>query len=319
MSNTTTNLSAVPEVALVWEDSTASCNDTTTLPCFKVALKPIECDDTVTLTICNDTKIPLETAIYKNEDGVSSENDDILPESVLLYERQLRKAQHAKKCGRLMRDEDLQVVHVDEYIVVVNKPAGVLTVPGVHANPSILDLVHKVYGQSIADPVSMIVHRLDMDTSGLVIFARTLDVSKQLHAMFRDRKIDKEYECLVMGHLHLPEWLDGSSSKINAVLVDLPLQRDHEHPPFMRVSTPKSEEAAMSCVDQLQQHGWKKIMKRRAKPSQSMLTIVEHGTKVADTSQQHLPYTRIRLEPITGRTHQLRVHWYVVVTNAITM
>lgn len=255
------------------------------------------------------------SAIPVGSDQTSNGNDDI-PESVLLYERQLRKAQHAKKVGHALKLEDLHVVHVDEHIVVVNKPPGVLTVPGINANPSLLDLVYETYGDKMDDPQKMIVHRLDMDTSGLVIFARSPDMTKQLHAMFRDQLVSKQYECLVMGRLTLPHF--SSSSRIHPTAaavspsrlhINLPLQRDHENPPFMRVSTPHSEAAAMACVDELQKHGWKKLVRKRPKPSQTVATIVEHGIRLDTSGGGQLPFTRLRLEPITGRTHQLRVHW----------
>ena len=195
---------------------------------------------------------------------------------------------------------------------------------------------------SVTDPVHMIVHRLDMDASGIVVFARTLPIAKQLHTIFRNRlHITKQYECLVMGHLLIPPYKEKTSITVDGniendfpplattdckILIDLPIQRDHVHPPFMRISTPRSEKAAMECVDQLQLHGWKKIMRKAAKPSQSIVVkILEYGRYKNDDTitqpdvpdQQHqssLPYTRLRLEPITGRTHQLRVHWYVAPT-----
>jgi tRNA pseudouridine32 synthase / 23S rRNA pseudouridine746 synthase len=299
-------MSSIPDVALVWERSVTTRN-TIPVPCIKVSLQPIEGEETV-----------VELSESNSPPNVESETEDStsIPDSVLLYERQMRKAQHAKKTGQLL-PEELQVIYVDEWIVVVNKPAGVLTVPGINNHPSLLDRVHALYGEQMTDPANMIVHRLDMDTSGLVIFARSVEVSKQMHAIFRDREVVKEYECLVVGHLRLPKWTkddqdnedDSSSRTINSILIDLPLQRDHEHPPFMRVSTPQSEAAAMACVDQLQKHGWKKILRKSAKPSQSLVTIVEVGTQESVTIKKVLPFTRLRLEPITGRTHQLRVHW----------
>jgi 23S rRNA-/tRNA-specific pseudouridylate synthase len=291
-------------------------------------------DDTV-----NDTQINAHTCNNNVTDT------DIIPDSVLIYERQLRKVQHAKKTSQPLSDSDLRVIYVDEHIVVINKPAGVLTVPGVNGNPSILDLVYEKYGVgTVTDPVHMIVHRLDMDTSGILVFARSLSIAKQLHAVFRDRlHVSKQYECLVMGHLVVPSDINhntkmsvssgssvASEAAASKILIDLPIQRDHVHPPFMRISTPQSEKAAMECVDQLQRHGWKKIMRKAAKPSQTIvLQILEYGfynsndknhesndsngipSVVTNNQQQEssLPYTRLRLEPITGRTHQLRVHW----------
>jgi 23S rRNA-/tRNA-specific pseudouridylate synthase len=306
-------MSSLPEVALVWERAVTS-RSSNSVSCIKVSLQPIKREEIGAVTDVEWS----ESHPPSNAESETGDNCSI-PDPVLLYERQMRKAQHAKKTGQAL-PEELQVIYVDEWIVVINKPAGVLTVPGLNNHLSLLDRVHALYGEQVSDPANMIVHRLDMDTSGLVIFARSLEVSKQLHAIFRDRKVVKEYECLVVGHLCLPTWpkdddivVDASTSTFNTILIDLPLQRDHEHPPFMRVSTPQSETAAMACVDQLQKHGWKKILRKPAKPSQSLVTIVEVATRESVTVKEKLPYTRLRLEPITGRTHQLRVHWYVPI------
>ena len=155
-----------------------------------------------------------------------AESYDGIPASVLTYERQLRKAQHSKKVGKVLNASDLRVVYVDEHLVVVNKPPGVLSVPGVNSQSSLLDLVHQKFGQEVTDPASMIVHRLDMDTSGLLVFGRSTSVTKKLHAEFRDHKVTKRYDCLIMGHLPIR---DVDLSSTGCFEIDLPLQRDHEH------------------------------------------------------------------------------------------
>jgi 23S rRNA-/tRNA-specific pseudouridylate synthase len=96
-----------------------------------------------------------------------------------------------------------------------------------------------------------------------------------------------------MGHLPV---------EIESGVIDLALQRDHAHPPFMRVATPASQAAALEAVKDLQQHGYKKLMNRKPKQSQTEFTVLERCT-VND-----LAFTRLGLVPITGRTHQLRVH-----------
>jgi 23S rRNA-/tRNA-specific pseudouridylate synthase len=225
-----------------------------------------------------------------------------VPESVLQYERQLRKAQHAKKAGAMLEASDLKVIFSDDYLVAVNKPPGVLTVPGIRSHPSILDLVHARYAKCAVDgeppiePAHMIVHRLDMDTSGIVLFGRTKQATKRLHQNFRERDgVDKEYEALVVGHL--PPEVDSGT-------IELPLQRDHTHPPFMRVSTPRSEANAQIALEDLRTHGWKKLVRKVPKPSATEFTVLERGVH----GETLLPYTRVRLQPVTGRTHQLRVH-----------
>jgi len=208
-------------------------------------------------------------------------------------ERQLRKAQHERKASVKLTAEDLDVVYCDEHIVVVNKPSGVLTVPGLHDRSSILTLVREKYQDTIL-PDKQIVHRLDMDTSGLVVFGRTEEASKSLHQQFRDRTVHKEYECIVMG-------LVQAVSPSEEFLIDLPLQRDHAHPPFRRVSTPDSEAAARNVLEELHRRDMKKHWKlKNPQQSQSRGRVLEYLTD--------LDATRIRLEPITGRTHQLRVH-----------
>lgn len=262
-------------VALVWE-----CRKRSSGNGVRVSLEPLQ-------NPCNECDSAIEAGV-----GVTPLVDDI-PESVLQFERQLRKVQHFKKAGNLLNEDQLQVIYEDEWMVIINKPSGVLSVPGVNSNPSIVDLVYEKYGEEVESLANMIVHRLDMDTSGIIVFARQTETTRQLHAIFRDRNVKKEYEALVQGHF---------PTSVESGLIDLPLQRDHEHPPFMRVSTPKSEQDAADALVKLQSNGWKKLVKCKPKASQTEFSVIERGQK------NGLPFTRLRLTPITGRTHQLRVH-----------
>ena len=70
--------------------------------------------------------------------------------------------------------------------------------------------------------------------------------------------MEKRYEAVVVGHL---------PSEVQSGRIDLKLQRDHEHRPFMRVLTPASERAAADAVSQLQRRGWKKLVRKAPKPS----------------------------------------------------
>jgi len=285
----------IPAVDLVWK----TVNDKTTVSLQERA---------ATSTIGEEDHVD-------NEQQQSSSDSDkppatSIPESVLVYERQHRKAQHAKKAGRILDPSELKVVYVDDCMVVVDKPPGVLTVPGVHHRFSLVNLVHAAYGHPDDDPATLIVHRLDMDTSGLVVFGRTPEAASKLQAAFRDRQVEKEYECLVMGHF--PDFNNGDNDN-TTLTIDLPLQKDHEHPPFMRVATPRSEHAARRAVHDLQQHGWKKLVAKKAKPSQTVVArVLERGywnrKDDDDDDDDRLPFTRLRLIPLTGRTHQLRVH-----------
>jgi tRNA pseudouridine32 synthase/23S rRNA pseudouridine746 synthase len=241
--------------------------------------------------------------------SVASSETYVIPESVRQYERQLRKMQAATRASTPLPVDQLKIIHNDPYIVVVNKPSGVLSVPGVNKNPNLLSLVYETIAKTEEIKVEkiehMVVHRLDMDTSGVVMFAKTRDAMSKLQALFRrdvktEGHIQKEYEAVLCGHV-LPKSLQMGK-------IDLPLQRDHRCPPFMRVATPTSEKEAKEVVKGLNHAGWKKIVKKNAKQSQTLFEIIKRDYVFTGKEQEKLPITRVKLTPITGRTHQLRVH-----------
>ena len=118
-------------------------------------------------------------------------------------------------------------------------------------------------------PQALVVHRLDQATSGLVLMARTPDVQRRLGRAFELRQVRKRYQAVVTGHMVAPE--NGAWAEIN-----LPIAADWERRP-LRVIDPV--------------HG---------KPSLTRWRVLAHDDATHTT--------RIELEPITGRTHQLRVH-----------
>lgn len=220
-----------------------------------------------------------------------------IPETVLQFERQRRKLRAAQKVIQPVNNKThLRILYEDDHVVVTDKPSGILCVPGVHERRnSLLNLVH---AQFPLDDVMMdqrIVHRLDMDTSGLVVFGRSVAAVSQLHQQFRDGAVKKAYHALVCGHL---PYESGN--------IQLALQRDHAHPPFMRVATRDSNAAAAIAVQDLQHHGYKKLMMKRPKPSHTEFQVL--AREWLDPEKQRLPVTRLQLTPHTGRTHQLRVH-----------
>ncbi|MGK3757581.1 MAG: tRNA pseudouridine32 synthase/23S rRNA pseudouridine746 synthase [Bacillariaceae sp.] len=220
-----------------------------------------------------------------------------ITDSVLQFQRQLRKTQAAKRASTPLLKSQLEILHNDASIIVVNKPSGVLSVPGVNSNPSMLTLLHNEFKNEIDPEMKrdhMIIHRLDMDTSGIIIYAKSKKSMSNLQASFRDRTCSKHYEALVCGHIN-PEVEKGC--------IDLPLQRDHRFPPFMRCATPKSEREAKETVKDLQHAGWKKIVKKNPKPSKTMFEVLKR-----EYTSGGGEVTRLRLTPVTGRTHQLRVH-----------
>ncbi|KQV87519.1 pseudouridine synthase [Pelomonas sp. Root1237] len=150
----------------------------------------------------------------------------------------------------------MRVLHADDRLVVIDKPAGLLSVPGRSEPDCASARVQMLY------PDALVVHRLDQATSGLLLFARGLDAQRDLSADFAGRRIDKLYVAVVAGHL------EGEG------LIDLPVGADWPNRPRQQVNF---------------EHG---------KPSQTRWRVLGHEGD----------HTRVALEPLTGRTHQLRVH-----------
>lgn len=184
--------------------------------------------------------------------------------------------------------DDLNVVYEDEHIVVVSKPSGVLTVPGKdESNPSLNKAVFERFGSESGRMDKMVVHRLGMDTSGLVVFARTNQALIGMNALFRARKITRKYEALVCGNVSQ----DSGS-------IDLPLMRDYENPPYMRVSTDEHQRALIGLDPE---HVGKKML-------ESPKDSVTQYEVVAREDMGGNEVTRLSLTSISGRTHQLNVH-----------
>lgn len=154
---------------------------------------------------------------------------------------------------------ELPQIYEDEDIIVFNKPAEFLSVPGIYVKDSVYSRVLKRYPE--AGPI--IIHRLDMSTSGLLVVAKNKDAHKFIQQQFIQHTISKQYIALLDG------LLEGSSG-----LIELPLRVDLDDRPRQMVCYTYGKPAKTK---------WKKI-------------AIE-GNK-----------TRIRFYPLTGRTHQLRMH-----------
>lgn len=172
----------------------------------------------------------------------------------------------AEKCqpilGFLLCGASVPVVYEDEDIVVVLKPSGLLAVPG--KGPENQDCV--VARIRTRRPVCIeqpAVHRLDMDTSGLMVLAMTADAHRELSRQFHDRRTGKRYIALLDGVLA------GSEGTI-----ELPFRLDVEDRP-RQIHDPVHGKIGITH--------WRKLS-------------VEGGR------------TRVEFQPVTGRTHQLRVH-----------
>ena len=167
-----------------------------------------------------------------------------------------------------------EVVYEDESIAVLNKPSGLLSTPGKIEDYSVVTWAQQKW------PGAMLVHRLDMWTSGIILVAKTMEAYHQLQAQFEARTVKKKYLALVEG---VPQKEHG--------VIDLPLSSDPLNRP-------------MQVVDH--EHGKRAITEYRT------LTSVTGGRffcYTGDVTKEPSPcYTLVALWPHTGRTHQLRVH-----------
>jgi tRNA pseudouridine32 synthase / 23S rRNA pseudouridine746 synthase len=158
--------------------------------------------------------------------------------------------------------DDVAILYADDWLIAVNKPPGLLSVPGRTRDrqDSVLIRLQRKFpnGGAIAP-----VHRLDQDTSGILLFARNVQSHRHLSQQFQQRQIHKVYEAV----------LAGSGIAAQGV-IDLPLWGDPQNRPYQ-------------TVDWL-----------RGKPSVTQFRVI------APTPSG----TRIEFIPLTGRTHQLRVH-----------
>jgi tRNA pseudouridine32 synthase/23S rRNA pseudouridine746 synthase len=153
----------------------------------------------------------------------------------------------------------LDIVYQDDALLILNKPSGLLSVPGKapEHQDSLQLRVQRVF------PTARTVHRLDMATSGLLVMALTLEAQRELNWQFERRQTKKHYIAKLDGQL-----------MAQAGAVDLPLICDWPNRPKQMV-----------CF-------------QRGKPAQTLFTSLGFdGTA-----------TRVRLTPVTGRSHQLRVH-----------
>jgi tRNA pseudouridine32 synthase/23S rRNA pseudouridine746 synthase len=158
-----------------------------------------------------------------------------------------------------------ELVFADASLLVLNKPAGLLSVPGRGEDKQdcLSTRVQQLY------PDALVVHRLDMATSGLLLMARSVAIQRALGALFERRQVGKRYVAVVDGELAVPagtgEW----------GLIDLPIAVDWPRRPL-------------------------RIIDADGKTSQTRWRVLAHGASAHST--------RLELAPLTGRSHQLRVH-----------
>jgi tRNA pseudouridine32 synthase/23S rRNA pseudouridine746 synthase len=154
-----------------------------------------------------------------------------------------------------------RVIHADAQLIVVDKASGVLSVPGrdINNRDCVVSRLQPDYGEVL------VVHRLDFDTSGLIVFARDKATQSALSKQFQARTVHKRYEAVVTGLIAADE---GE--------IDLPLTLDWPNRPLHKVDLAAGK-AALTRY---------RVIERDAQRNRS----------------------RVELEPVTGRSHQLRVH-----------
>lgn len=162
-------------------------------------------------------------------------------------------------------------VHADDTLLVLNKPSGLLCVPG--RGPDKQDCL-SARAQALW-PDALIVHRLDQPTSGLVLMARGAAMQRALSQAFSQRSVHKRYQAVVAGRLQPPAG-SGDANDSAWGEIALPIAADWERRP-------------LRVVDAVQ-----------GQPSLTRWRVLAHDAAQATT--------RVELEPVTGRTHQLRVH-----------
>lgn len=157
-------------------------------------------------------------------------------------------------------DCQIDIVYEDQWLIVVDKPSGMLSEPGLSDAHCIIDKLQEIRPDLAT---LLVVHRLDMQTSGLLLIAKNRETQALLRTMFEQRKVHKQYIALLEGRV-----------AVDSGTIDLPLIVDIDDRPRQKVDTVNGKSAVTKFV------------------------VLE---RIGDT-------TRVRFFPLTGRTHQLRVH-----------
>ena len=217
-------------------------------------------------------------------------------------------------------EEELEIVFEDEWLLVVNKPAGMLSVPGkAEDRDSVYHRLKKKYPEATGP---MIVHRLDMATSGLLLVAKTKEVHRDLQAQFANRSIKKRYVAVLDGVIIKTE-KETKPIAEKAILIAKETVSTKKTAKAERTGNTGRIELPL-CLNPLDrprqmvssEHGKEAITEYQIISESERITSESENTfnesNRIDESERSInesrKYTRIVFYPLTGRTHQLRVH-----------
>ena len=162
-------------------------------------------------------------------------------------------------------EQEFTLIYADQALLIANKPDNLLSVPGKGEEKQDC-LIRRVQTRY---PDALIVHRLDFNTSGLLVLARGKDMHRRLSILFQDRQVEKSYVAVV----------DGKPAE-DSGQIDLPLIVDWPNRPLHKVDF------------------------ATGKPSQTLYKVLSYDAEKN--------CSRVELTPLTGRTHQLRIHMQAI-------
>uniref|UniRef100_A0AAV1TJJ7 Pseudouridine synthase RsuA/RluA-like domain-containing protein n=1 Tax=Peronospora matthiolae TaxID=2874970 RepID=A0AAV1TJJ7_9STRA len=202
------------------------------------------------------------------------------PDRILVQTREFAKCKNSDAADAALRAHlPLKILFRDDALIVVEKPANVLSVDGADSNalPSVHRCIANVY------PEARMVHRLDQETSGLLVVALTKSAAQSLNAQFRDRSVEKIYVARVDG------WIMDNQ------------EEESESPRCLRV--PMEKHPTKRLVQRV-------ISDRVVDPSSSLWSCTEYWLRshAVDDIQEDWKSTIVDLKLVTGKTHQLRLH-----------
>ena len=198
--------------------------------------------------------------------------------------------------------DQLETVYEDDYLLVVNKPVGMLSVPGKTGQASVLSILQERYPDATGP---ILVHRLDMATSGLLLAAKDKDTHALLQKQFEGRTVKKRYIAL----------LEGIPQAEPKGFIRLPLRPDFDNRPLQMVCYEYGKPAVTryEILDFIQSS--LPVIQRSIATKDLDLTNVDAHEILRsalddnkETQENNTGRTRMAFYPETGRTHQLRVH-----------